>query len=69
MITALCGGVGGSKLVLGLYRTLPPGDLTVIVNTADDEEVYGLHVSPDLDTVMYTLAGISNQEFGWGVEG
>jgi LPPG:FO 2-phospho-L-lactate transferase len=69
MITALCGGVGGSKLVLGLYRTLPPGDLAVIVNTADDEEVYGLHVSPDLDTVMYTLAGIANQEFGWGVEG
>jgi LPPG:FO 2-phospho-L-lactate transferase len=69
MIAALCGGVGGSKLVLGLYRTLPPGDLAVIVNTADDEEVYGLHVSPDLDTVMYTLAGIANKEFGWGIEG
>jgi LPPG:FO 2-phospho-L-lactate transferase len=69
MIAAICGGVGGSKLVLGLYRTLPPGDLAVIVNTADDEEVYGLHVSPDLDTVMYTLAGIANEELGWGIQG
>src|ERR1700737_768768 len=57
MITALWGGVGGSKLVLGLYRTLPPDELTVVVNTADDLEFCGLHVSPDLDTVMYTLAG------------
>lgn len=69
MITALCGGVGGSKLALGLYRTLPPDDLALVVNTADDGEFFGLHVSPDLDTVMYTLAGLSRQDVGWGVEG
>ncbi len=69
MITALCGGVGGSKLVLGLYRTLPPHELNVVVNTADDLEFFGLHVSPDLDTVTYTLAGMSQAGRGWGIEG
>jgi LPPG:FO 2-phospho-L-lactate transferase len=69
MIVALCGGVGGSKLALGLYRTLPPGELTVIVNTADDLEFCGLHVSPDLDTATYTLAGLSRSDVGWGIEG
>lgn len=69
MIAALCGGVGGSKLALGLYRTLPPDELRVIVNTADDLEFCGLHVSPDLDTVTYTLAGLSRQDVGWGIEG
>jgi LPPG:FO 2-phospho-L-lactate transferase len=69
MITALCGGVGGSKLALGLYRTLPPDGLTVVVNTADDLEFCGLHVSPDLDTVMYTLAGLARTDVGWGIEG
>lgn len=69
MIVTLCGGVGGSKLALGLYRALAPGDLTVIVNTADDLEFCGLHVSPDLDTVTYTLAGIAQREMGWGIEG
>jgi LPPG:FO 2-phospho-L-lactate transferase len=69
MITALCGGVGGSKLVLGLYRTVPPHELDVVVNTADDLEYFGLHVSPDLDTVTYTLAGISQAGRGWGIEG
>lgn len=69
MITALCGGVGGSKLALGLYRTVPPDELTLIVNTADDLEFCGLHVSPDLDTVIYTLAGLSRQDVGWGIEG
>ncbi len=69
MITALCGGVGGSKLVLGLYRTLPPDELTVIVNTADDTSFFGLHVSPDLDTVTYTLAGLAQRDAGWGIEG
>mgnify|MGYP000349374502 FL=1 len=69
MIVALAGGVGGSKLVEGLARVVsPPEDLAVIVNTADDQEFYGLHVSPDLDTVMYTLAGIVNKETGWGIE-
>lgn len=69
MITALCGGVGGSKLALGLYRTLPPDELALVVNTADDGEFFGLHVSPDLDTAMYTLAGLSRQDVGWGIEG
>ena len=66
-VIALAGGVGGSKLALGLARLLPPGQLTIIVNTADDEVFYGLHVSPDLDTVMYTLAGIVNPQTGWGI--
>lgn len=69
MIVALCGGVGGSKLALGLYRTLAPDELAVVVNTADDSEFHGLHVSPDLDTVMYTLAGLARGETGWGIEG
>ena len=69
MITALCGGVGGSKLVLGLYRVSPPNSLSVIVNTADDLEFCSLHVSPDLDTVMYTLAGVARRDVGWGIEG
>lgn len=69
MITAICGGVGGSKLALGLYRALPPDTLSVIVNTADDLEFCGLHVSPDLDTVMYTLGGLSREDVGWGIEG
>lgn len=67
MITALCGGVGGSKLVLGLYRVLPPNTLTVIVNTADDLTVWGLNVSPDLDTAMYTLSGLAQPDRGWGI--
>lgn len=69
MITALCGGVGGSKLALGLYRTLPPAALQVVVNTADDLELWGLHISPDLDTVTYTLAGLAAPETGWGIAG
>lgn len=69
MITTLCGGVGGSKLVLGLYRVLPPESLTVIVNTADDLTMWGLNVSPDMDTVMYTLSGLAAPESGWGING
>ncbi len=68
-VLALAGGVGGAKLGLGLSRVLPPENLTIVVNTGDDEEFYGLHVSPDLDTVMYTLAGLTNPETGWGVAG
>lgn len=68
-VVALAGGVGGAKLALGLSRLLPVTGLTVVVNTADDEEFHGLHVSPDLDTVMYTLAGIANPETGWGIAG
>ena len=69
MIVALAGGVGGAKMAQGLQAALPPGDLTVVVNTADDFELYGLYISPDLDTVMYTLAGIADPVNGWGVAG
>ncbi len=69
MIVALAGGVGGAKMAQGLQAALPPGDLTVIVNTADDFELYGLRICPDLDTVMYTLAGIADPVQGWGVAG
>jgi LPPG:FO 2-phospho-L-lactate transferase len=68
MITALCGGVGGAKLVHGLYHH-QPDSLCVIVNTADDLEFCGLHISPDLDTVTYTLADLSRRDVGWGLEG
>ena len=64
---ALAGGVGGAKLALGLSICLPVGNLVICVNTGDDETFHGLHVSPDLDTVMYTLSGLSNKEMGWGV--
>jgi len=67
-LAVLCGGVGGSKLVLGLHHEFPHDDLAAIVNTADDLSIVGLHVSPDLDTVMYTLAGLSNPETGWGLK-
>jgi LPPG:FO 2-phospho-L-lactate transferase len=65
-VLALAGGVGGAKLALGLYRVLAPEEFCVVVNTGDDEEIHGLHISPDLDTVMYTLAGIENPDTGWG---
>lgn len=66
-IVALAGGVGGAKLVVGLAGVSVPEEITAVVNTADDLEFCGLHVSPDLDTVMYTLAGLANPEQGWGV--
>lgn len=66
---ALCGGIGGAKLALGLARVLPPEKLTIVVNTGDDFQHLGLHVSPDIDTVLYTLAGLANRELGWGLEG
>jgi len=68
-VLALSGGIGGAKLALGLYRVLPPGALTVIANTGDDFEHLGLSISPDLDTVLYTLAGLDNPEIGWGRRG
>jgi LPPG:FO 2-phospho-L-lactate transferase len=68
-VLALAGGTGGAKLVLGLARWLPPQQLAIVVNTGDDELFHGLHVSPDLDTIMYTLAGLVNQETGWGLAG
>ncbi len=66
LVVALCGGIGGAKLVLGLSRIMPGQDLVVIVNTADDFEHLGLAISPDLDTVMYTLAGLDDPQRGWG---
>jgi LPPG:FO 2-phospho-L-lactate transferase len=69
VIVALAGGVGGAKMAHGLQGALPPGELTVIVNTADDFDLYGLRISPDLDTVMYTLAGVADPVHGWGVAG
>ena len=68
-VLALAGGVGGAKLALGLYCLLQPHELTIVVNTGDDEIFHGLQVCPDLDTVMYTLSGIVNPETGWGVNG
>ena len=65
-IVALAGGVGGAKLAHGLAQVLSPEELTIIVNTGDDFEHYGLYISPDLDTVCYTLAGLANPETGWG---
>lgn len=67
MIVALAGGVGGAKLAQGLMLAAPAETLSVVVNTADDFELFGLHISPDLDTVMYTLAGVANTETGWGI--
>src|SRR6266545_2691795 len=69
MILALVGGVGGAKLALGLSRSVDPAGLAIVVNTGDDFEHLGLHVSPDLDTVMYTLAGLANPDTGWGRAG
>lgn len=66
-VTLLAGGTGGAKLAHGFQQVLPPGDLTVIVNVADDTELFGLSISPDLDTILYTLAGLANADTGWGV--
>jgi len=65
-VLALSGGIGGAKLALGLHCILPPGGLTVVANTGDDFEHLDLSISPDIDTLLYTLAGIDNQETGWG---
>jgi LPPG:FO 2-phospho-L-lactate transferase len=67
LVLALSGGIGGAKLALGLSRILPPEQLMVVANTGDDFEHLGLSISPDLDTLMYTLAGIVNPETGWGL--
>lgn len=68
-ITALGGGVGASKVLLGLYEEMDPAALTIIVNTGDDIVLHGLKISPDLDIVTYTLAGIVDLEKGWGIRG
>jgi len=66
LVVALSGGIGGAKLVCGLSRIVPADDLMVIANTGDDFEHLGLAISPDLDTVMYALAGLQEEQRGWG---
>jgi LPPG:FO 2-phospho-L-lactate transferase len=68
-LVAVAGGVGAGKFLRGLVRVVAPEDLTVVVNTADDVELHGLHVSPDLDSVTYWLAGLADRERGWGLAG
>ena len=68
-VTVLSGGVGGARFVRGLTETLPPADVTVIGNVGDDVEVLGVHVSPDLDSILYALAGLNDEERGWGRAG
>jgi LPPG:FO 2-phospho-L-lactate transferase len=65
----LAGGVGAARFLQGLIQVVPQNEITVIVNTGDDIELYGLHISPDLDILMYTLAGIVDEEKGWGLKG
>ncbi len=69
MIAALAGGVGAARLLRGMVEVVPPGDLTAVVNTGDDTVLHGLHVSPDVDTVLYTLADAIDPERGWGLAG
>jgi LPPG:FO 2-phospho-L-lactate transferase len=69
MITALAGGVGAAKFLTGLTRLVKEEDLSVIANTGDDIELFGLHISPDIDIVTYTLVGIVDEEKGWGIKG
>ncbi len=69
MITALAGGVGAARFLTGLVQLVRAEDLSVIVNTGDDIELFGLHISPDIDIVAYTLAGIVDEEKGWGIKG
>jgi LPPG:FO 2-phospho-L-lactate transferase len=68
-VAVLCGGVGAARLLTGLVQVVPPADLTAIANVGDDVELHGLHVSPDLDTITYTVAGAVSAERGWGLEG
>ncbi|MGP0075771.1 MAG: 2-phospho-L-lactate transferase [Bryobacteraceae bacterium] len=68
-VVALAGGVGAARFLDGLTRVIAPERVFVIGNTADDAEIHGLHISPDLDTVTYTLAGLANPQHGWGIRG
>jgi LPPG:FO 2-phospho-L-lactate transferase len=68
-VVALAGGVGAARFLDGLTRVIAPERVFIIGNTADDAEIHGLHISPDLDTVTYTLAGLANPEHGWGIRG
>jgi LPPG:FO 2-phospho-L-lactate transferase len=69
VIVALAGGVGAAKLLRGLVKVVSPRNLVIVGNVGDDVELYGLHISPDLDIIMYTLAGIVDEAKGWGVAG
>lgn len=69
MLVALAGGVGAARLLSGLVEVADPASITAVVNTGDDTALHGLHISPDIDTVTYTLAGMDNTETGWGVAG
>ncbi len=69
MLVTLCGGVGAARMLTGLVRVVPPEEIMAVVNVGDDMVLHGLHISPDLDTVTYTLAGMDNRETGWGVTG
>jgi LPPG:FO 2-phospho-L-lactate transferase len=69
MITALAGGVGAARLLRGMVEVVDPAEITAVVNVGDDTDLHGLHISPDLDTVMYTLADAINPETGWGLAG
>jgi LPPG:FO 2-phospho-L-lactate transferase len=69
VLATLAGGVGAARFLAGLIRVVPPAEIVTVVNTGDDETFFGLHVSPDLDSVTYTLAGASNTAQGWGLEG
>ncbi|HYP27645.1 MAG TPA: 2-phospho-L-lactate transferase [Blastocatellia bacterium] len=68
-ITALAGGIGAAKFLLGLARAVPPEEITIIANTGDDIELFGLRICPDIDTLAYTLSGVINEETGWGIRG
>src|SRR5208337_1698513 len=69
MIVALAGGVGAARFLEGLIRVIPQREIMIIGNVGDDTDVYGLHVSPDLDIVTYTLAGLVDAKKGWGLRG
>ena len=69
VLVALCGGVGAARMLSGLVHVVPADGITAIVNVGDDLVLHGLHVSPDIDTITYTLAGMDNRETGWGVTG
>jgi LPPG:FO 2-phospho-L-lactate transferase len=68
MILTLAGGVGAARFLDGLTKVMPPEEVHIVANTADDTEIYGLHISPDVDTVIYTLAGLANPIHGWGIQ-
>ena len=69
MITVLAGGVGAARMLRGIVAVVDPAEIVAVVNTGDDLELHGLHISPDLDTITYTLAGAISATQGWGLEG